>query len=201
MTKNEIQILAEYVRKHEKWPADLTPKERKAVEKILAQEYQTPPAFFAWLDQETRLLLPGTHGFDIDVCASESNAMCDLFITVEMDAFTKHWTSAYCRQSLAYCNPGYANVDKWTQRAKAEAINNNVSTALLSHSRADVEKFHKNRLGILAVLIINPRIEFIPPPGLEAPNKNNRGSMVLIITPESVRNNVEPTFLYRRWQP
>lgn len=46
-------------------------------------EWATPSDFFKELDREFH--------FDLDPCATEENAKCDLFYTVENDGLAKNW--------------------------------------------------------------------------------------------------------------
>jgi phage N-6-adenine-methyltransferase len=79
-----------------------------------SDEWSTPRVLFDFLDRFFR--------FDVDVCASPSNAKCAKFITKEQDGLQQEWQSG----KKHWMNAPYSQAGKWAkkadQAAKAGAI-------------------------------------------------------------------------------
>jgi hypothetical protein len=179
------------------------------------QNWETPPDFWNWIN--------GIFHFDIDVAGSAENRKCRYrWITEEMDALDLdiRWSSAWMGEcgtyedyansssygggdciQWAWCNPPYGNgiPDLFTKKARDVALRESVSTCILTHARTGSASFYDNRLSIAEIWMLTPRIQFLPPPG-EKKTSNNRDSMLLIITPQSVAMNSEPVIKLVRWK-
>ena len=65
--------------------------------------WYTPHDFFEDLNNE--------FGFDLDVCATESNAKCANFFTANDDGLSKDWNG------ICWMNPPYGRtIDKWMKK-------------------------------------------------------------------------------------
>ena len=62
-----------------------------------------PDEDFAKLDDEFH--------FDLDVCATASNAKCDKYFTIADDGLAQPWTGR------VWCNPPHHNVRPWVEKA------------------------------------------------------------------------------------
>ena len=85
------------------------------------QDWETPQAFFDELDQE--------FGFTVDVCATEGNAKCEQYFTLEQDALTQQ-----C-QGVCWMNPPYGRqIQKWIHKAYESALDGATVVCLLPAS-------------------------------------------------------------------
>lgn len=72
-------------------------------------DWTTPVDLFNKLDS--------IYNFDLDVAASEENALCNFFYTEEDDGLSKSWAGR-----RVWCNPPYGReIRAWTRKAAAEA--------------------------------------------------------------------------------
>jgi phage N-6-adenine-methyltransferase len=72
-------------------------------------DWPTPPDFFRWCDA-----LYGP--FDLDVCASNANAKCANFFTIEDDGLAQPW------EGICWMNPPYGRtIGAWMRKALASA--------------------------------------------------------------------------------
>jgi phage N-6-adenine-methyltransferase len=138
-------------------------------EKALRQEWRTPEDFWTVLNAEFR--------FEMDVAASAENALCTEYLTEDEDALTDEvrWGSGN-----AYCNPGFANLMPWMQKAFNEAMRMPqrvvVVMGLVSPSTKwwnfCVRNCHEIRL-------VSPRVQFVPPPGIKK-SSNARENAIFV---------------------
>lgn len=76
----------------------------------------TPQRLFDDLDAEFQ--------FDLDPCASEENAKCERFYTIEQDGLLKPWTGR------VFCNPPYSEIRRWMVKATQELKNGNAEVVV-----------------------------------------------------------------------
>jgi site-specific DNA-methyltransferase (adenine-specific) len=137
----------------------------------LRQEWRTPDDFYDVVDAEFR--------FDIDVAASPENAMCFEHISKVKNAFSMSWFPVGRRS--AWCNPGFRCMHQWCMRAYEETRRPGVTACVLGPlSNAAWMQFccrYASEIRDLA----NPRIQFLPPIGLDADGENNRQDCVLVV--------------------
>ena len=67
----------------------------------------TDPALFAKLDER--------FGFTLDVAATDANAKCERYYTLEDDGLAKSWAG-----ERVWCNPPYSQIGAWVQKAWRE---------------------------------------------------------------------------------
>lgn len=95
------------------------------------QDWGTPKTFFDLLDQEFH--------FTIDICASEDNAKCPRYFTIEDDSLSFTWPA----NETIYCNPPYGReVGKWLEKGW-EARGNGSTVVFLLPARTDTKWFHE----------------------------------------------------------
>lgn len=95
-----------------------------------SDEWSTP----LWLyDRFLNLFL-----FDLDVAATEDNALCFDYYTRDRDGLREDWTGKVC-----WMNPPYSQVSKWIEKAAFEAA----CTVALVPSRTDTKWFQNHILG------------------------------------------------------
>lgn len=97
----------------------------------ITAEWATPQAFFDELDREFH--------FDLDPCATDSNAKCELYYTVEDDGLTKNWGGR-----RVFCNPPYGReIGKWVKKCYEESQKPDTLVVLLIPARTDTAYFHE----------------------------------------------------------
>lgn len=69
----------------------------------------TDAAFFAEMHRR--------FGFTLDVAAAAHNAKCSDYLTLEDDALTSDWKTAYGDVSRVWCNPPYSGLKAWLEKA------------------------------------------------------------------------------------
>ena len=78
------------------------------------QDYRTPPAF---LDAVRRRF--GLVSFAIDLAASDENRVADLWFTEAENALEQPWRTS--DRGVAFCNPPFANIAPWVEKAWKES--------------------------------------------------------------------------------
>lgn len=95
-----------------------------------SNEWATPQAFYDELNAEFH--------FDLDPCATESNAKCDKFYTIEDDGLAKDW-----RGARVFCNPPYGReLPRWVKKCYDESRKPNTLVVMLIPARTDTAYFH-----------------------------------------------------------
>jgi phage N-6-adenine-methyltransferase len=86
-----------------------------------SDEYRTPPAFFKGVNAE--------FSFNLDVAASEENALCSIYYTPEISALENQWGPF---GTVAWCNPPYSpgNIPRFLAKA-VEQKRRGVASVLL----------------------------------------------------------------------
>lgn len=108
-------------------------------------DWATPPEFFAKLDAE--------FFFDVDVCASNSNAKCPIFFSKEDDGLEQDWADYSC----CFMNPPYGReIGKWVKKA-AESGTEVVG---LLPARTDTKWFHDYIYGRAEIRFVKGRLKF-----------------------------------------
>ncbi len=81
------------------------------------QDYCTPPEFLYALRQKL-----GIGQFDIDLAASAENAVCVNYYDEAMDSLADHNSWKVTTGGWAFCNPPYAKINPWVQKAYTESL-------------------------------------------------------------------------------
>lgn len=116
-------------------------------------EWETPQDLFEALDAE--------FGFTVDVCASETNAKCERFWTIDDDALARDWAGEVC-----WMNPPYSQIEEWV--AKARQTGRGGVVVCLVPSRTDVGWFWDHaRHG--EVRFLRGRLAFVDDEGRTGP--------------------------------
>jgi phage N-6-adenine-methyltransferase len=88
-------------------------------------DWRTPTEFFKKLNER--------FDFDLDVCASQNNALCENYYTIENNALNHTWHDKYRR---AYMNPPYGRgIQNFMKKAHEES--QNMLVVCLVPSRTD----------------------------------------------------------------
>lgn len=164
-------------------------------------QWATPLDVFAALKAE--------FDFALDVCASERNAKCWLFITEQQDSIcvdwrkylsTFGWRNDYAPSAddrypaWCWCNPPYSNISPWVQKAAWASRNSNLGVVMLVVADASVGWFAEALQTVSEIRMITAspkasgighhsgRISFLGGDGKPITG-NNKGSMLLIWRP------------------
>lgn len=143
------------------------------------QNWATPPAFIEWCEKE---VLP-TYGYDrfsLDACAEPHNTKALRFLApVESDQCmgpgcvgVNGLNASWANYGAVWCNPGFSACAQWLDKAASEAEKGTTSL-VLTHACHGARWFGARLAKANAVYLINPRINFLPPEGVE-PSSNNR---------------------------
>lgn len=110
-------------------------------------EWATPQHIFDELNNE--------FGFDLDVCANESNHKCENYYSIEQDGLLQDWSG-----HRVFCNPPYSNIAEWVKKAFYETKNDNTLVVLLIPSRTDTKYFQNYIYNRSEIRFINGRLKF-----------------------------------------
>lgn len=143
---------------------------RKGGPKDAVDDRGTDPELFAEL---SRMYGP----FTLDVAASDRNAKCERYFTIEDDGLTQSWAG-----ENVWCNPPYSGLDKWLEKAWREFYADPTTgiTMLLPANRCEqkwwqdhVEPFRDGNGLYLRTYFLPGRPRFVMP-GEEAIGPNQR---------------------------
>ncbi len=110
-------------------------------------EWETPQKLFDKLNSK--------FGFTLDVCATEKNAKCQRFFTLEDNGLARPWVGERC-----WMNPPYGrDIADWVAKAKVEAIMGTLVVGLLP-ARTDTRWWHTYVQGSADVRFIEGRLKF-----------------------------------------
>ena len=129
--------------------------------------WQTPQALFNALDQE--------FNFDLDVCASDENTLCEnwytkehSFLNVELNCF-----------EAAFLNPPYSQTALFLDRAAQQAKEHNLTVVALVNANTDTKWFADAVKSSNEIRLITGRIGFNSSSGKKA-NGNTKGQCLII---------------------
>ena len=132
--------------------------------------WATPRSFFDWVYERWHPLL--------DVCASAENTKCPRFITAEQDAFHTPWHST---NGVCWCNPPGSEVGRWVDLCARRSEQGNLTVCCLVQAGLSSRWFARNYRRADTYLL-SPRVQFIPPPGIER-SSNARDYMLMVFHP------------------
>jgi len=91
------------------------------------EDWETPDSIFIPLDKE--------FCFTLDVCASDKNAKCDNFFSIDDDGMSQAW------EGVCWMNPPFGKQGKWVKKAYEESLNGCIVVCLLP-SRTNTNWWH-----------------------------------------------------------
>lgn len=144
----------------------------------LRQEWETPEDFFGVVDRELN--------FQIDVCATKTNAKCDMYHSLYDDGIDAlkngtPWFSPKEGILRAWCNPGFKDPYPWMKKAYRESQRcpGSVVCVLGIPSFPAAWWTEWANLATEIRLIGGRRIQFIPAPGIKS-SSNTRTNCLFI---------------------
>lgn len=94
-----------------------------------SNEWATPQNLFDELDDE--------FNFTLDPCATDENAKCSKYFTIEDDGLSKDWSN-----EVVFMNPPYGReIKKWIKKAYEESLNGATVVCLIP-ARTDTTYWH-----------------------------------------------------------
>lgn len=92
--------------------------------------WETPNDLFKELNDEFK--------FNLDPCATNENAKCDKYYTINEDGLMQDWGGYN-----VFCNPPYGKeIKKWVKKCYDESKKENTKVVLLIPARTDTSYFH-----------------------------------------------------------
>jgi len=142
----------------------------KAVFSSASTEWGTPQDFFKIMDLE--------YGpFDLDVCASKTNAKVKRYFDKAIDGLNRSW------KGTCWCNPPYGrDIRRWILKSKQQSKKHGSTVVLLLPARTDTKWFHELVLGQAYIKFIKGRLKFEG-----APSSAPFPSMIVVYSPEYSR--------------
>jgi phage N-6-adenine-methyltransferase len=109
--------------------------------------WETPPEFFARLDEE--------FGFTLDVCALPENAKCKRYFTPAVDGLKQEW------RGVCWMNPPYGRaISKWVQKAW-ESAQQGATVVCLLPARTDTAWWHTYVMRASEIRLVRGRVRFV----------------------------------------
>ena len=110
--------------------------------------WATPQEFYDKLNDE--------FNFTLDPCATEDNAKCDNFFTVDDNGLKQDWSG-----NIVFCNPPYGRaIKEWVKKSYEESLKKNTTVVMLIPSRTDTIYFHEFIYGKAEIRFIKGRLKF-----------------------------------------
>lgn len=128
-----------------------------ATETALRQEWRTPPNLIEAINRASE------YPIDLDCAASEYNSVAPLFYSADVDSLRCAWYFPGIRH--AYCNPGFANMKPWIQKAAAEiqTAPENFRIDVIGLCSPSAEWFKIAVEYAAEIRLLSPRPQFVPP--------------------------------------
>lgn len=116
-------------------------------------EWITPERLFCDLDREFH--------FDLDPAASDQNAKCDVYYTVEDNGLTVDWYNPDDDIISVFVNPPYGRgIGAWVEKAYMES-QKGATVVMLLPARTDTSWFHDYILGKAELRLLRGRLRFL----------------------------------------
>ncbi len=94
-----------------------------------SDEWATPQVVFDELNRE--------FDFDLDPCATSSNAKCSNYYTMLEDGLQQDWSG-----HRVFCNPPFSRMKDWVAKCSYESQKPNTLVVMLIPARTDTRYFH-----------------------------------------------------------
>ena len=94
--------------------------------------------------------------FTLDPCATQSNAKCEKFYTVDDDGLVQSWAG-----ERVFMNPPYGRViGKWIEKAYRESLNGAMVVCLIP-ARTDTTYWHDYVMKADEIVLLRGRVRFV----------------------------------------
>ena len=118
------------------------------------QDYCSPPELLTALKRKLGILY-----FDIDLAASGENTVAEGFYTEKENALVQPW--GVLAGGWGYCNPPYANIKPWVEKAYYETDIHGAQTAMLVPASVGANWWQDWVHHHAYVLFMNGRVTFV----------------------------------------
>jgi len=146
------------------------------------QDYCTPEGFLT----ATKGFL-GIEDFDIDLAASDENAVTGLYYTKEDDSLTRPWKRG---DGWNWLNPEFAYIRPWVERARQQRDEERAQTCMLVPAGVGSNWFSEFAHQQACVVFLNGRITFVG-----CPDPYPKDLMLLLYSPYQ-----QPGYEVWRWK-
>ena len=110
-------------------------------------DWQTPKDFFDKLNKH--------FNFQVDVCASDTNALCEKYFTKDNSCLNNNW------KDMNFMNPPYGReIIKFVEKAYEQWSENDCTTVALLPARTDTKWFHDYIYPVSSIVFIKGRLKF-----------------------------------------
>lgn len=124
--------------------------------------WSTPQWLYSWLNS--------IYNFDIDLCASKSNAKHSCYFSELSNALERVW---HCEGDSGFCNPPYSDISPWIN--KAVSSSNFGFTSVLLIPTPNGETHYKQVFKrATSITFIEGRVAFIAPFDYVVPGKKGK---------------------------
>jgi len=110
--------------------------------------WETPPEFFMVCDDE--------FDFKLDAAASETNTLCERYITAEQDALVTPWDAP-----TVFCNPPYTLIGPFVCRAYEQSQERNNTICILIPAYTDPKYWANYVMKAHEVRFLKGRLQFL----------------------------------------
>jgi len=111
-------------------------------------EWDTPDDFFVRLNSK--------YCFTLDPCATEQNAKCDKYFTMEDDGLAQDWGG-----ETVFVNPPYGRgIGVWVEKAHKESQKHNTTVVMLIPARTDTKWWHNYVMKAKEIYLLKGRLKF-----------------------------------------
>lgn len=109
--------------------------------------WSTPQDFFDKLNNEFH--------FTLDPCATDENAKCSTYYTIEDDGLKQDWSG-----HIVFCNPPYGRkIGDWVKKCYKESLKG-TTIVMLIPARTDTAYFHDYIYGKAELRFVRGRLKF-----------------------------------------
>ena len=130
--------------------------------------WQTPDWLYRWLNDNFY--------FEVDLAASDTNAKCKKYYTIEQDSLSQNWSPYY--HAVGFCNPPYSNIKPWLQKAVESAEKYHFQSVFVLPS-LNGASWQQYALEASELLFINGRVAFVNSKG-EQIKGNTSGTVIAV---------------------
>lgn len=155
----------------------------------LGDEWETPWPVFHFIEKKLGVT------FTVDLGATKRNAKCKRYVSSNTkDGIQTSWDD----HDILFCNPPYSKIEKWLAMMECEARVTLCISVVLIRSDTGTKWFHKYAPLAHEIAFLIPRVNYIPPPGVNA-SSNSHGSMVMVFKPGRKKNH-KPKIHFWQWR-
>lgn len=172
-----------------------SPEVEKAKQQRLKGCWATPPKFREAVVQRYKL--------NFDAAANKDDTLFPNFLSEEQNALTRMWCGMNSWQSRVWLNPPHRNLFPWFEKAWEQIhhpsgrIDIIVIMTLPSFSAKWWRRYAEKADEIVD---LSPRVQFIPPEGLETGNSGNSRERCLVVFRREPRHPLSPARYTWHWQ-